>query len=143
MESVHVSRFWLRGLIAFGAALVWAPGALAGSAPLPASDIPDGFLPVELEQPHQPAPTLLAALGEFAPTGPEGPEGTYCGGMLIVAEGDRYRIDSTEEGYLDDSVKGRLVIAYVGYRDGGWVLEEVHRKWICRRGEPNAEGLCP
>ena len=143
MESVHVSRFWLRRLIAFGAALVWATGALAGSAPLPTSDIPDGFLPVELEQPQQPAPTLLAALGEFAPNGPEGPEGRYSGGMLIVADGDRYRIDSTEEGYLDDSVKGRLVIAYVDYRDGGWVLEEVHRKWICRRGEPNAEGLCP
>ncbi|MEN0042097.1 MAG: hypothetical protein AAF764_12300 [Pseudomonadota bacterium] len=132
-----------RLLISCGTFFFWASAAMAGSAPLPASDIPDGFFPVELEQPQRPAPTLLAALGQFAPNGPEGPEGRYSGGMLIVTDGDRYRIDSTEEGYLDDSVKGRVVIAYVAYRDGGWVLEEVHRKWLCRRGEPNAKGLCP
>jgi len=129
-----------RGWIILAAVLLLASPAAAQTT---ASQIPDGFLKVELKQPQPPSSTLLAALGRFTPSGPESMEGNYGGGLLINPDGDRYMVNASEHGYLDDSVKGQSIIAFVALKEEGWVLEEVYRKFICYRGEPNEKGLCP
>ena len=104
-------------LIAFVAAAAAAPAFEPQPVPLRAFRAPQGVF------------------GETLAGFPQGPEGRQALQLSVTERADGSTVVLlTLTGLLDDSVRDEQHRAIVRYRDGGWRVAALGRRWRCQRG---------